>query len=176
MELKTFLLLATLGHEVTAVPAGQSPASSSTRGTSRLIDRQELDVPRPRPTDIEIVENPILTSWQTKTCTDPGVTDASMPSKERWDLLEADWAFNWLMGEWLDTNAKDGPLTFVQWISNKYHGPEGLDCGKILNDACTEVIRCDEVENPAVWFLLNSFSTVHSVSISSWGIFTLSCC
>lgn len=161
MILSTMILLVSLGPVAFARP----PARDSVDSPPHLVERY-----RPRPTDLVIVDNPVPDEWKTKTCTDPGIVDANMPSDQRWESVGGDWAMGAIFEDWKAARQSgEAKIPMVQWISNEFHGPEGLDCAKIGNDACTEIVQCDDVTNPAAYFILNSFSTLHSVSMPALG-------
>lgn len=185
MKATQLLLFSALGREAIARPKFQGRAPQDTSESNNgaqigknidlehtLVDSLNLppegDPVRGEAHDgreaLEHLAQQVKEEWKNKTCVDDGVTDANMPSKERWQRLGTTRAFDFASDEWL--KAKDAGQThikYVQWISNMFHGPEGMDCGNIANDACTQISQCDDVSNPSAYFLINSFSTIHQV-------------
>lgn len=102
---------------------------------------------------------------QSKTCTDPVVKDATMDSKKRWEGLGTDKVLtlansNYIAGK--VTNSINN-IPYTEYISHYFNGPEGWSCSSIANKPCTDITQCDDVNHPAGYFILNSFSSLHAV-------------
>ncbi|KAI5461808.1 hypothetical protein BGZ63DRAFT_386687 [Mariannaea sp. PMI_226] len=105
-------------------------------------------------------------TYLNRTCTDPGVVDANMDQGIRWDDLNCNEAmYQVFAGFNLGTNVN---LPFVEFLSNAFHGPEGWDCQKIDNQACTNTLLCTDVTVPAAYDIMNSIATLHSLLQSGY--------
>jgi GH18 family chitinase len=103
--------------------------------------------------------------FATMDCTAPAVTNADQDQSDRWDDVYTDSAFEIVILDYFYQSAKT-LITFPEYVSNFFNGPEGMNCGKTAADSgCDTVSECDDVNYPAGYFLLNSFVAIHGVSI-----------
>ncbi|KAI5460680.1 hypothetical protein BGZ63DRAFT_425168 [Mariannaea sp. PMI_226] len=103
-------------------------------------------------------------NWTQVSCTDYGVTDAAMPSNQRWTALDANGAWSEVTNAWNNDPAPDGDLTlqFPEWLMNYFHGPDNWNCQDINNGGCSPgVLQCGDTTHPAGWLIMNSFANIH---------------
>lgn len=103
--------------------------------------------------------------FQTVDCLNPAVTDADQDQADRWEDVYTDTAFEMVLLDYF-YEQDDTSLTFPEYVSNWFNGPEGMNCGKTAaNVGCESAVQCDDVNYPAGYFILNSFVTIHGVNI-----------
>lgn len=95
------------------------------------------------------------------------IINATIPASTRWAEADADSALTQANSAWENgsMNADIGKLSFVQVISNVFHGSESLNCA-VLEDSCGAPGGCTTVANPGAWKILQSLSNLHVVSLS----------
>jgi hypothetical protein len=100
-------------------------------------------------------------------CTIPEITDAATPPSDRWAATDAGTAWVDVIANWQVLGIKSG-LTFVESVSNNFHGPEQMQCGvTAANNGCNGAdIECNAVTCPAGYLMLNSLKAVSEVSFT----------
>lgn len=106
-------------------------------------------------------------AWAKKECTDKGVISANDPSEKRWKALDTNNALIWA-GNYHEAHKKSARIPYVEYISDMFHGPEGWDCQKITSKKCNEGVQCDQVSTPAIYFVMNSISTLHEILFNAY--------
>ena len=88
----------------------------------------------------------------------------------RWSEADCNDAWTAVVRYWNEDPASQG-LGFVPAVSHYFNAPEGWDCGKMGSDpcgagpgSCGDVNERGDVDNPAGWMILQSFTTFHNVS------------
>lgn len=116
-------------------------------------------------------------SWQSVSCSDSSIANAAAPPASRWEAADTDDAWNAALAAWNSQQSQSGgsSLPFSAFISNFFHGPEGWNCQDVGNVPCSTVVQCDQVDHPAGFLILNSFSAVHQVSSTIYIIIPLHC-
>ncbi|OTA98047.1 carbohydrate esterase family 3 protein [Hypoxylon sp. CI-4A] len=100
--------------------------------------------------------------FQTVDCMNPLVTDADQDQGDRWNGVDTDTAIEMVLLDYF-YEQDDTSLTFPEYVSNYFHGPEGMNCGKTADKVgCETVSECSDTNHPAGYFILNSFVAVHS--------------
>jgi hypothetical protein len=103
-------------------------------------------------------------AFQTVDCENPGITNADQDQAVRWVDVDTDTAWEIVLLDYFyqqDTTT----LNFPEYVSNFFHGGEGMNCGETAADTgCETVSECSDVNHPAGYFILNSFVTIHGVS------------
>jgi len=138
------------------------------------IDLQKY-VPTFKPVDEGLGDgnNVTKTPWQQATCQNPWITNAALFSKDRWEAVGAEDAWNAAIASW--KSGAQGSLTFIQGISNFFHGPENMQCGQTAdNSGCDNALTCQQTNYAAGYFILNSLQQVSKVSSLSLSL-TVSC-
>lgn len=109
------------------------------------------------------------TDWKSIQCDSDGVNDASVDEATRWSRIAADSAWSEVVSGWKDWRQKnpDSDFAFPRYVSNVFHGPEGMDCHKMIDsNGCHSgnALQCHDTNHPAGYFILNSFRKVDGVS------------
>jgi hypothetical protein len=105
-------------------------------------------------------------TWQTAQCTDPGITNAAIDPKLRWNSENATSAWIAAIANWR-ANPFLGGFRFSQQVSNFFNGPEDMLCGLTADkNGCDMTVQCGDVNHPAGYFILNSFAQIDRVSFS----------
>ncbi|KAI1765641.1 carbohydrate esterase family 3 protein [Hypoxylon sp. FL1150] len=100
-------------------------------------------------------------AFQTVDCSNPAVTNADQDQSDRWSAVDADTAVEMVLLDYF-YEQDDTTLTFPEYVSNYFEGPEGMNCGKMADSVgCEAATECDDVNHPAGYFILNSFVTIH---------------
>ncbi|XXH02567.1 hypothetical protein Hte_008944 [Hypoxylon texense] len=100
-------------------------------------------------------------AFQTVDCLNPAITDADQDQSDRWNAVDTDTAIEMVLLDYFYEQDKT-TLTFPEYVSNYFHGPEGMNCGKTAaNTGCESNSECSDVNHPAGYFILNSFVTIH---------------
>ena len=88
----------------------------------------------------------------------------------RWSEADCNDAWTAVVRYWNEDPASQG-LGFVPAVSHYFNAPEGWDCGKMGSDpcgagpgSCGDMNERGDVNNPAGWMILQSFTTFHNVS------------
>ena len=88
----------------------------------------------------------------------------------RWSEADCNDAWTAVVRYWNEDPASQG-LGFVPAVSHYFNAPEGWDCGKMGSDpcgagpgSCGDKNERGDVNNPAGWMILQSFTTLHNVS------------
>lgn len=106
-------------------------------------------------------------AFQTIDCMNPAITDADQDQEYRWNAVDTDTAIEMVLLDYFYEQDKTS-LNFPMYVSNYFHGPEGMNCGKTDADTgCEAMSECSDVNHPAGYFILNSFVTLHGVSFPS---------
>lgn len=105
-------------------------------------------------------------------CSDGVVGDPTASPDQRWSEADVDHAWTAVARFWNEDPASQG-LPFVQTVSHFWHGPEQWDCGKMGSDpcgagpgSCGDKTGRGDTTIPAAWLILQSFTTIHNVSLS----------
>lgn len=127
---------------------------------------------------IEIIEEDPQCKWMTKDgfdCLHEAVTSPSMTARDRWNKLRAPCAWRDVVENWL--KERDGmkidvsefPNDFSRSASAFLDGYESFNCAHMSVDSngCTQTEKCAATRDagPAAYFILNSFVSLHKVSI-----------
>ena len=111
-------------------------------------------------------------NWSTVKCSNDVVGDPRGTPELRWSEADAEDAWTAVARFWNEDPASQG-LPFVQVVSNFWHGPEGWNCGKMGTDpcdagpgSCGDSSERGDVDTPAGWMILQSFTTLHNVASS----------
>lgn len=103
--------------------------------------------------------------YQTVDCLNSGITDADQDQVTRWRDVFTDTAFEVVILDYFyeqDTTK----LTFPEYVSNYFNGPENMNCGKSdVLVGCETMSECSDTNYPAGYFILNSFVVLHEVSL-----------
>lgn len=94
----------------------------------------------------------------------------------RWSEADVDDAWTAVERYWNEDPASAG-LNFVQAVSHFWNGPDGWNCGIVGQDPCGSAPQAcgdknettKDIDAPAGWIILQSFSTIHNVSRSLIG-------
>ena len=88
----------------------------------------------------------------------------------RWSEADCNDAWTAVARYWNEDPASQG-LGFVPAVSHYFNAPEGWDCGKMGSDpcgagpgSCGDISERGDVDNPAGWMILQSFTTPHNPS------------
>ncbi|KAH8645403.1 hypothetical protein BX600DRAFT_391288 [Xylariales sp. PMI_506] len=99
--------------------------------------------------------------YQTVNCENPAITNADQDQSDRWDEVGTDTAIEIFLLDYFYQQDSTS-LTFPEYVSNFFHGPEGMDCGETSADVgCEAMSECSDVNYPAGYLILNSFVAVH---------------
>jgi hypothetical protein len=90
-------------------------------------------------------------TWQTVNCSMSPITDASADSASRWAVADVDTAWTAVVAAWegYTPSAGGSSLTFTEFISNFFNGPDGFDCQFIDNTECSTTVECAGTNHPA---------------------------
>jgi hypothetical protein len=90
-------------------------------------------------------------TWQTVNCAVCPITNASASAASRWAAADVDTAWNATVAAWGNYNASpDGTvLSFVEFVSNFFQGPEGWDCQNVEDTECSTTVQCADTNYPA---------------------------
>jgi hypothetical protein len=101
-------------------------------------------------------------TWQTVNCSVSPITDASADAASRWAAADVDTAWAAVVAAWEGYTPSSGgtTLTFTEFISNFFSGPDGFDCQFIDNTECSTTVECGDTNHPAGLVL---------ASVSSYG-------
>ncbi|KAF7558240.1 hypothetical protein G7Z17_g159 [Cylindrodendrum hubeiense] len=111
-------------------------------------------------------------AYVTTDCTSDSVTNADQDQYDRWLGVSSDQAFEMAIINWF-YDGVTGSLTFPEYVSNFFNGPEGMNCGATAPSVgCESPTQCDDVNHPAGYFILNSFVSVHSMLYNFFDAFT----
>lgn len=140
-------------HSASSLPTPTGSSRATPSGSSRATPSSSA---RPTPTG----------SWQIVSCSDPTIANAAAAPSSRWQAADTDDAWNAAVEAWTGGQSQSGgvSLPFSAFISNFFHGPESWNCQDVGNVPCSTVVQCDQVDHPAGFLILNSFSSVHQVS------------
>jgi hypothetical protein len=109
-------------------------------------------------------------NWTSLTCSDPSVADLKhYTPRERWHMMDAPDAWSDVMNVY---KTYDRPLksSFTASVSNTIHGPEGADCGSLLDtNNCGQTFVCSQIQGggsgPAAYEIWNSMVYIHEVRL-----------
>lgn len=89
--------------------------------------------------------------WQTVNCSVSPITDAAASAASRWAAADVDTAWNATVAAWKNyaSSANGSDLTFVEFVSNFFQGPEGWYCQDIDNTECSITVQCADTKYPA---------------------------
>lgn len=99
--------------------------------------------------------------WTTVQCGENYIDDATIDFAERWNAADVPGAWNAMLAKWNSEaqNNKFRGLSFSQFASYYFSGPEQWNCQDIGSVPCSTVVQCKDVEHPAGYGLdLSSFS------------------
>lgn len=90
-------------------------------------------------------------TWQTVNCSVGPITDAAASAASRWTAADVDTAWNATVAAWKSYTASPNStaLTFVEFVSNFFQGPEGWYCQDIDNTECSTTVQCADTNSPA---------------------------
>ena len=105
-------------------------------------------------------------------CGDGDIGNPAASAALRWSEADASDAWEAVARYWNENPASNG-LTFVQAVSHYWNGPEGWNCGAVGSDPCDSAPQScgdkskasKDIDTPAGWLILQSFSTIHNVSL-----------
>ena len=105
-------------------------------------------------------------------CSDGDKGNPAASGALRWSEADAIDAFEAVERYWNENPASNG-LSFVQAVSHYWNGPEGWNCGTIGSDPCDSAPQScgdkskasKDIDTPAGSLILQSFSTIHNVSL-----------
>jgi hypothetical protein len=112
------------------------------------ISSRAVVIPRGAPITPEPLPLGNKGNWGTVQCTDPNLIDAATPAAIRWAAADVETAWSTVLQQW---NQDDGhvDLTFTEYFSNKFHGPDGEHCEDLTEGTCSTNIECNDVDHPA---------------------------
>ncbi len=104
-------------------------------------------------------------------CRDGDVGNPAASAALRWSEADVSDAWEAVERYWNENPASAG-LNFVQAVSHYWNGPESWNCGAVGSDpcdsapqSCGDKSKADkDIDTPAGWMILQSFSTIHNVS------------
>ncbi|KAL2830488.1 hypothetical protein BDW59DRAFT_177834 [Aspergillus cavernicola] len=106
-------------------------------------------------------------NWTSLTCSDLAVQGAlDLSSDLRWSMLDCDDAWDDAVQVYKDYYPTE---YFTTAISDVYHGPENMECGKLSESAnCATIQKCDtsytaEGSGPAGYEIINSFVQIQGM-------------
>jgi predicted signal transduction protein with EAL and GGDEF domain len=90
-------------------------------------------------------------AWQTVNCSVSPITDATAEAASRWAAADVNTAWNAAVAAWEGYTPTAGgtDLTFTEFISNFFNGPDGFDCQFIDNTECSTTVECANTNHPA---------------------------
>ncbi|KAK3934563.1 putative glycoside hydrolase [Diplogelasinospora grovesii] len=107
-------------------------------------------------------------NWTSLGCDDPSVAGLKFYTpQQRWNMMDAPDAWSDVMNVW---KTYDRPLNtnFTVSVSNTIHGPQGADCGSLLDtNNCGQTIVCNQIQGggsgPAGYEIWNSMVYIHEM-------------
>ena len=104
-------------------------------------------------------------------CSDGDIGNPAASAALRWSEADVSDAWDAVERYWNENPASAG-LNFVQAVSHYWNGPESWNCGAVGSDpcdsapqSCGDKSKADkDIDTPAGWMILQSFSTIHNVS------------
>jgi hypothetical protein len=107
-------------------------------------------------------------NWTSLGCDDPAVAGLKFYTpQQRWSMLDGPDAWSDVM-KVFKTFDRPNHTNFTLSVSNTIHGPQGADCGSLLdNNNCGQTITCSVIEGggsgPAAYEIWNSMVYIHEV-------------
>ncbi|KAF7551533.1 hypothetical protein G7Z17_g4932 [Cylindrodendrum hubeiense] len=103
-------------------------------------------------------------------CDEKLLTDAGVPSADRWAAAGAEWALevtnvNW---GWYQGTSDAGRLAYSEFVSNSFNAKEMMLCQNMGDGPCMDTVTCNEVNQPAGYLILNSFAMLHMMHRNIW--------
>lgn len=103
-------------------------------------------------------------------CSDGDIGNPAASAALRWSEADVSDAWDAVERYWNENPASAG-LNFVQAVSHYWNGPESWNCGAVGSDpcdsapqSCGDKSKADkDIDTPAGWMILQSFSTIHNV-------------
>lgn len=77
---------------------------------------------------------PVASSWNDTVCSDL-ISNATANPYDRWQAAQADDGWNAAVNLWTNRDPSN-QLTFPEFISNIFRGPENWNCGDAYNVPC----------------------------------------
>ncbi|RDW73504.1 hypothetical protein BP6252_07411 [Coleophoma cylindrospora] len=144
------------------VPSSIVSSISTLSNSSPSSPQPSSSSPPPSPTSSTSTATAL---WQTVPCSQSPISDAGASALDRWTAADTNTSWVAALAAWSNysPSALDTQLTFPEFISNFYEGPEQWNCQDIGNVACSVTVQCDETDVPAGFLILNSFSRVHQI-------------
>jgi hypothetical protein len=124
---------------------GTNSTQVAPSGTAPATLHSSTSTPTPTPIQLPGQE------WAKKTCSDPGVTDASLDPSKRWELLDTRNALSAVNHAWNHDPVEEGhiQLKYPEMVSNFFQGPEHWACQNVDDTPCSTVVKCEDVKWPA---------------------------
>lgn len=98
--------------------------------------------------------------WTSVQCGENHIDDATIDFAERWNAADVPGAWNAMLEKWNSEaqNNKFRGLSFSQFASYYFSGPEQWNCQDVGSVPCSTVVQCKDVEHPAGYGLTHSAS------------------
>ncbi|KAJ5360482.1 hypothetical protein N7517_009673 [Penicillium concentricum] len=103
--------------------------------------------------------------WESVQCNQNSIDDPTVDYASRWNAADVPGAWNAMLSTWngeAHNNMYRG-LTFPQFASYYFSGPEQWNCQDIGSVQCSTTVQCKDVTHPAGYLLLNAFSGIHQL-------------
>lgn len=86
--------------------------------------------------------------WTTATCEQSSIANVNDLFVDRWNAAGVPGAWNSMITEWR-RSGKNSKLSFTQFASNYFDGPEQWNCANIGNVDCSTTVQCQDTNRPA---------------------------
>ncbi|EXK32523.1 hypothetical protein FOMG_12692 [Fusarium oxysporum f. sp. melonis 26406] len=132
---------------------------------------------------IEIIDKDGKCKWKTKdgfSCLDKAVIESDMNPQDRWNGVRAPCAWRDMASSWVDKRSsqninvtrKENANKFSRHVSDLADGYEKFDCASfsVGVNGCEQEDKCEDTRDsgPAGYFILNSFTSIHTTFKSLW--------